>query len=234
MVLACKQCSMLTTFVRIWADGEGSKSVSDAVGDSPHCFSQINAVHCRPSIAAWLATGEASRRQNVDLWVSRPQPRDHLLPAPEGTAMVDQHGSIFSNRSAGSEAVFTKNRVHFISSEHERLFISNQCRRVVADVEYSICSHRSITLPTTGHDRSADSRHLECRARLVAAPRDRLAHLTPRREGENSKLGIYIELRRPMHLSDLCGCLQKSVGNSSDRTYPMANGVSETLMYIAM
>ena len=58
----------------------------------------------------------------------------------------------------------SKNRVHFVSCSHERLFVSNQCRRIVANVEYSIGSHRSITLPNRGHDRSANSRRLECGA----------------------------------------------------------------------
>ena len=135
-----------------------------AVGQSPHGFTQVNAVQYWHSITIRLATGEASRRQHAYLWVSGPHPGNHLFRAPEGTGIVDDDGSIFSNRSARHQAVCSKNRVHFVSCAHERLFVSNQCRRIVANVEYSISSHRSITLPNRGHDRSANSRRLECGA----------------------------------------------------------------------
>src|SRR5215469_1284369 len=132
-----------------------------AVGQSLYCFSRTNAVHHWASITIWLAIGGASCRQDVYLWVSRPQPGNHLFPAPEGTGTVDEDGSIFSNRFTRQQAVCSKNRVHVIACSYERLFVSNQCRRIAVNVQCSISSHRSITLPKRGHDRSADSRRLE-------------------------------------------------------------------------
>ena len=105
-----------------------------AVGQSLYCFSRTNAVHHWASITIWLAIGGASCRQDVYLWVSRPQPGNHLFPAPEGTGTVDEDGSIFSNRFTRQQAVCSKNRVHVIACSYERLFVSNQCRRIAVNV----------------------------------------------------------------------------------------------------